>query len=89
MALSIITKDQVEVVRSREMVNEKERLTTMRRCFSTMLDLLKALARAEMPKDIQCMISKRKRLLSSIKNTSTQISLMEETLKEVLPMNLR
>ena len=89
MALSIITKDQVEVVRSREMVNEKERLTTMRRCFSTMLDLLKALVRAEMPKEIQCMISKRKRLLSSIKNTSTQISLMEETLKEVLPMSLR
>ena len=71
------------------MVNEKERLTTMRRCFSTMLDLLKALVRAEMPKEIQCMISKRKRLLSSIKNTSTQISLMEETLKEVLPMSLR
>ena len=89
MALSIITKDQVEVVRSQEMVNEKERLTTMRRCFSTMLDLPKALVRVEMPKDIQCMISKRKRLLSSIKNTSTQISLMEETLKEVLPMSLR
>jgi hypothetical protein len=56
VALFIITKDQVEVVRSLEMVNEKERLTTMRRCSSTMLDLPKALARAEMPKDIQSMI---------------------------------